>query len=131
MNAAKARALAIETIAFASAEGQPVAETTVVGINESGYWVTDNGEEVSGLTKDGAIEIIVENLAKPQVAIIRFNDTMSDSMANFPLLDEQYIEYEDATSVRLHLAGRDDTTAAQEQYLNTNPYVVGYEVIDA
>lgn len=62
MNAAEARKLAIEEIEYADAEGNPVADTTVVGKDEFGYWVTDNGEEVSGLTKEKAIEIIVENL---------------------------------------------------------------------
>lgn len=62
MNAAQARKLAIEAIEHADAEGEPVAQTTVVGKDEYGYWVTDNGEEVSGLSKEKAIEIIVENL---------------------------------------------------------------------
>lgn len=62
MNAAAARKLAIESIEHADAEGQPVANTTVVGKDDNGYWVTDNGEEVNGLTKEQAIEIIVENL---------------------------------------------------------------------
>lgn len=60
MSENEARKLAIETIEHTDAEGEPVAETTVVGIDAEGkYWVTDNGEEVSGLTKAGAIEIIV------------------------------------------------------------------------
>lgn len=62
MNAQEARKLAVETIEFADAEGQPVEYTTVVGIDENGYWVSDNGEAVNGLTKEQAIEIIVENL---------------------------------------------------------------------
>ncbi len=66
MNAADARKLAIEEIEHADAEGNPVADTTVVGKDEYGYWVTDNGEEVSGLTKEQAIEIIVENLASSE-----------------------------------------------------------------
>lgn len=62
MNAVAARTLAIEIIEHADAEGQPVADTTVIGKDANGYWVTDNGEEVGGLTKEQAIEIIVENL---------------------------------------------------------------------
>lgn len=62
MNSQTARKLAIETIEYADAEGEPVADTTVVGKDANGYWVTDNGEEVNGLTKEQAIEIIVENL---------------------------------------------------------------------
>lgn len=66
MNATAARKLAIETIEYADAEGQPVAETTVVGLTDGKYWVTDNGEEVDGLTKEQAIEIIVENLTSDE-----------------------------------------------------------------
>jgi len=62
MNTTQAQALAIKAIQFADEEGQPVADTTVVGKDTNGYWVTDNGEEVSGLTKEEAIKIIVENL---------------------------------------------------------------------
>lgn len=62
MNATAARKLALETIEHADAEGQPVADATVVGLTEGKYWVTDNGEEVSNLTKEQAVEIIVENL---------------------------------------------------------------------
>lgn len=64
MNATQARKLAVEAIELAGlgSEGEPVAQTTVVGKDEYGYWVTDNGEEVSGLSKEKAIEIIVENL---------------------------------------------------------------------
>lgn len=40
----------------------PVSGTIMVGHNAAGYWVTDNGEEVFGLTKEKAIDIIVENL---------------------------------------------------------------------
>lgn len=62
MKAQQARQLAAESVEFADEEGYPVADTTVVGKDDNGFWVTDNGEEVSGLTKDQAIEIIVENL---------------------------------------------------------------------
>lgn len=64
MNAAQARKLAIETIEHADEAGQPVADTTLVGKDANGYWVTDNGEEVNGLTKEQAIEIIIENLSE-------------------------------------------------------------------
>ncbi len=54
-------------------------------------------------------------------------------LACFPLLDGQYIDGESAVSpdriqVVVELGDRDDTTAGQEQYLNTNPQVVSYEV---
>jgi len=64
MNSKTARALAIQSVNSLKAigENEPVADTTVVGRDDSGYWVTDNGEEVNGLTRDQAIEIIVENL---------------------------------------------------------------------
>lgn len=63
LNAATARQLATEVIeSLVMNHIEPVADTTVAGLSDSGYWVTDNGEEVSGLTKEKAIEIIVENL---------------------------------------------------------------------
>ena len=42
-----------------------IASTTVVvGIDgDDTYWVADNGEEVTGLTKERAIEIVAGNLA--------------------------------------------------------------------
>lgn len=60
--AADARRIAVEAVEYADGDGYPVADTTVVGIDDNGYWVADNGEAVNGLTKDQAIEIIVENL---------------------------------------------------------------------
>lgn len=39
-----------------------VADSTYVGRDVAGYWVSDNGEEVGGLTADQAVEVIVENL---------------------------------------------------------------------
>lgn len=44
-------------------EPESVADTTVLAKNADGtYSVTDNGEEVSGLSESEAIRIIVENL---------------------------------------------------------------------
>lgn len=65
MNTQDARELATASVQYADATGYPVADTTLVGRDESGYWVADNGEEVNGLTKEQAIEIIVENLSNP------------------------------------------------------------------
>lgn len=64
MNAIEARELAIVIVETADSVGQPVADTTVVGRDaDTGlFWVTDNGEEVNGLSREQAIEIIVENL---------------------------------------------------------------------
>lgn len=65
MNEEQARKLAVESVNNISQTGEvvPVADTTIVGIDQDGnYWVTDNGEEVNSLTKEQAIEIIVENL---------------------------------------------------------------------
>lgn len=67
MHKAKALQTAVFAVADADREGTPVADTTVVGIDENGkYWVTDNGEEVSDLTREQAIEIIVENLTSDE-----------------------------------------------------------------
>lgn len=64
MTTQQARNLAISAIeSVHKGDHQPVAEATIVGLNDSGYWVTDNGEEVNGLTREQAIDIIVENLA--------------------------------------------------------------------
>jgi hypothetical protein len=70
MNDETARTLAIRSIDALtnSGEHEPVADTTVVGLDASGYWVTDNGEEVNGLTREQAIEIIVENIAVKSAA---------------------------------------------------------------
>lgn len=63
MYKAKALQLAVFAVADATSDGTPVAETTVVGIDEDGlYWVIDNGEQVNGLSRDEAIQIIIENL---------------------------------------------------------------------
>lgn len=40
-----------------------VLGTVYVGMDNGQYWVTDNGEEVNGLTREQAIDIIVENLS--------------------------------------------------------------------
>ena len=67
MNAKLARQLAEDAIAVLTGPGDSewVEDMTVVGLHSDGsglYFVTDNGEEVNGLTKAEAIEIIVENL---------------------------------------------------------------------
>lgn len=52
---------AIKTVAVG--EPESVADTTVLILETDGtYCVTDNGEEVNGLSKADAIRIIVENL---------------------------------------------------------------------
>lgn len=76
MNATQARELATAAVKAVTQgtpgprdEGivyEPVADTTVVNRMPDGtYVVTDNGEEVSNLTAEQAIEIIVENLTAP------------------------------------------------------------------
>lgn len=65
MNTAQARqhaTLVVDRIHTDTDDYYPVNGTIVAGHNQDGYWVTDNGEEVSGLSKEKAIEIIVENL---------------------------------------------------------------------
>lgn len=59
------------------------------------------------------------------------NDDADMALQAFPFEEEQFIiseEYGDACVVEIDLASRTDTTTAQEQYLNTNPAVVGYSV---
>lgn len=66
MDAQKARRIAVEIVTNIT-DGDPayVANSTVVvGAAKDGtFWVADNGEEVDGLTRDQAIDTIVENLA--------------------------------------------------------------------
>jgi hypothetical protein len=54
-------------------------------------------------------------------------------LQGFPFAVDQYIESEianeDMTHVYIPLADADDTTAAQEQYLNTNEHVLSYKVL--
>lgn len=54
-------------------------------------------------------------------------------LQGFPFVGDQFIEseiaVEDMTTVYIPMEGVEDTTAAQEQYLNTNPYVLSYKVL--
>lgn len=60
------------------------------------------------------------------------------TLAAFPFMLDQFIAGEtysgadeiDTVTVEIDLADRDDTTAAQEQYLNTNEAVIGYTIED-
>lgn len=59
------------------------------------------------------------------------NDDQDLALQTFPFMDDQYIiseTYGDACVVEIDLADRTDTTPAQEQYLDTNPTVVGYSI---
>lgn len=56
-------------------------------------------------------------------------------LVGFPYMDGQYSDGEqesesnDNVFIYVELGDHDDTTAAQEQHLNTNPYVVGYSIV--
>lgn len=57
--------------------------------------------------------------------------TDPDALALFPYRDGQYEESgmsDEPDQVFVDLAGESDTTAAQEQFLNTNPRVIGYTI---
>ena len=60
------------------------------------------------------------------------NDNADMSLAGLPLFDGQYIVGEtpgaETTEVEVELADRADTTATQEQFLNTSEAVVSYKV---
>lgn len=61
------------------------------------------------------------------------NTSAGLELAAFPFRDEQFIDGETPidggrTLVEVNLNGASDTDAAQEQYLNTNPHVISYEV---
>jgi hypothetical protein len=64
MNTKRATELAQQAIEnVAVGEPESVADATVLILEADGsYSVTDNGEEVNGLDKAGAIRIMVENL---------------------------------------------------------------------
>jgi hypothetical protein len=64
MNKQQATKLAQQAVKnVAVGEPESVADTTVLILEADGsYSVTDNGEEVNGLDKAGAIRIMVENL---------------------------------------------------------------------
>lgn len=54
-----------------------------------------------------------------------------DALMGFPFMDGQFVIqelYGDACVVEIDLAGRTDTTTAQEQFLNTSTAVVAYSV---
>lgn len=66
---------------------------------------------------------------------IELTEDAQDALVGFPYREGQYIaeEYEAqdgrATKfVDVDLADRRDTDAAQEQFLNTNPQVIGYSI---
>lgn len=68
MNAKDAKAIAETALTTVDAGGYDDtyeyvgATTIVVGRDNHGYWVTDNGEEVNGLTRTQAKAAIIENL---------------------------------------------------------------------
>jgi hypothetical protein len=45
---------------LAVGDNQDCGESVVVGRNESGYWVADNGDETDNLTAQEAVELVVE-----------------------------------------------------------------------
>lgn len=81
MNKEQVHQLAVETVnALVIHYYEPVAGTVVAGLDDLGYWVADNGEEIKGLTKEQAVEIIVENLTQDE-----------EKQANKYFLNEEYL----------------------------------------
>lgn len=59
------------------------------------------------------------------------DETEADALTGFPFLDGQHVideTYGDACVVEIDLADRIDTTIHQEQFLDTNPAVIGYSI---
>lgn len=56
-------------------------------------------------------------------------NTEQDALMGFPFELDQYIQEESGNDVIIELAHRDDTTAAQENFLDTNPAVKTYKII--
>jgi len=64
---------------------------------------------------------------------IVIREDAENSMVGFPFQAGQYLEpeqeeVEDGIMLTVNLADRNDTTAAQEQFLNTSDDVLGYAV---
>ena len=51
-----------EAIKNADETGIYVGDAVYIGKDENGYWVTDNGEEINGLSAEDAARIAEENL---------------------------------------------------------------------
>jgi len=67
--------------------------------------------------------------------LVENKDLNSVMLAGFPFFFGQYYRYEDdevkdtdRTWIIIDLAGRTDTTAAQEQFLNAKPEVIEYTI---
>ena len=66
---------------------------------------------------------------------IEIKPNAQNILVGFPYMDgqfedgEQESEDNDNIFIFVNLAGRTDTTAAQEQHLNTNPDVIGYSIV--
>lgn len=58
------------------------------------------------------------------------------TLVGFPFADEQYYDgseddqSDDSIWLYVDLAGRADVTSAQAQFLNTNPSVIEYQIVD-
>ncbi len=53
----------------------------------------------------------------------------TDVLAGFPFEKDQFIEEETENLILVNLADATDTTAAQEQFLNTSYDVLEYEIV--
>ena len=74
------------------------------------------------------------------ILVIRLWTEKADcALVQFPLLQEQWFEGEredgeredGVTEITINLGDRDDTTRAQEQFLNTSPAVKSWDVVEA
>jgi hypothetical protein len=72
-------------------------------------------------------EIVPRN--RSRTLVVTLTDDAEDVLQAFPFLDDQHIaeDYGDGV-VKITLGSRDDTTAAQELYLDTSDDVVEYHV---
>ena len=59
-----------------------------------------------------------------------------DTLVGFPFADEQYYDgseddqSDDTIWLYIDLAGAEDVTTAQAQFLNTNPSIIEYQIVD-
>lgn len=59
-----------------------------------------------------------------------------DTLVGFPYQEDQYYDgseddqSDDSTWLYVHLAGRNEETTAQAQFLNTNQNVIGYQIVE-
>lgn len=90
--------------------------------------------ERTGWNQSEIITVAIDRMAREgdKMRLYIYCDAEADNaLARFPYQAGQYIAEEGDTTVVITLGDRNDTTAAQEQFLNTNPHVVEWQIVDS